>query len=330
MSGGEGLVERRLGRVDPRERYEEVVRLVEPGPPGFLTVGGERVPVSGEPVEALSDALYRRWYLQLDTPPPVSGPLRAVELDLAAALRGAHAGSEAFGAGWRAGRVSTHGRVEAVREGSVRLLERCDYVVPGRGARRAEPGDELLVVDRIDFAEEAGFWVTHLGAWPPEPPAPLVRVYWRVSLDGAPALVRLLTVAVSDVSVPAALKVVADASAFGRADALVLYVARDALGGLAGALRDAARRMEGSLRDPPPRLTRRVAPGVGLAEGPADGASFGQSRCRLIAAALAAAGAGGPGWVERGVAAIRRRLDQAGIDPDRSHLSVRGADDLDW
>lgn len=65
-------------------------------------------------------------------------------------------------------------------------------------------------------------------------------------------------------------------------------------------------------------FTRTLAPGIGLADEPADGTSFGRHRCRLLAAALVAAGPGA-GPAERR-AAILRGLADAGIDPAAPHL----------
>ena len=66
-------------------------------------------------------------------------------------------------------------------------------------------------------------------------------------------------------------------------------------------------------------FTRALAPGIGLADEPADGTEFARHRCRLIAAALVAAGPGA-GPAERRTAVLRALTD-AGLDPGALHLN---------
>jgi hypothetical protein len=271
------------------------------------------------PAGGLADFLYERWYLRIAAPEAPGEPL-PLELDVVAALRAAHAGSERFDRGWRARRVSTHGRAEAVHDdGRARVLERADYLVPRRPGRRAEPGDALAVVAREE-AIDAGFWITFLGDWPRAAEGLLARLYWRVPAAGAPALVRALTGAVMDAGAAGALKAPLAAAGFARADAVVLYLAPDTARSLAGELSAVAR--SALLRDPPPRLTRRLGVGVGVAEGWAARESFGQSRCRLVAEGIAAGG--------EPLAAIRARFAAAGLDPDRPYLEPGSTDGYGW
>lgn len=264
------------------------------------------LPAGGGPAEA-ADLLYARWYLQPRTSAPASGPVAAIEADPVAALRAAHAGTERFSPGWRARRVSTRGRAEAVRGGEVRVLDRGDYVVPARPGLRAEPGDELLACDRVDHVED-GFWVTYLGRWDAVGEAVLTRVYWRIAPTGAPALVSGLTAGLLDAGVPAAVKVALEPA--GRADAAVAYVRSADWPALVPDLQAVAGRVARHLSDPPPALTLRLAEGIGVAEGRAGEESFGQRRCRLVAGGALAGGAGG----------ARAALAAAGLDADRPHL----------
>ena len=119
------------------EQLREVAALV--------TGGGLPAGAGAPPADALAAALYEHWYLQMSALPAPPGPLRPIELDVVAALRAAHAGSDRYEPGWRARRVSTHGRAEVARGDRTRVVDRGDYVVPDRPGLRAEPGDELTV-----------------------------------------------------------------------------------------------------------------------------------------------------------------------------------------
>jgi hypothetical protein len=68
-----------------------------------------------------------------------------------------------------------------------------------------------------------------------------------------------------------------------------------------------------------PAFARILAPGVGLADEPADGSDIGRHRCRVIATALVTAGpSAGP--AERRIA-VRRALADAGLNPRAPHLN---------
>jgi hypothetical protein len=104
-----------------------------------------------------------------------------------------------------------------------------------------------------------------------------------------------------------------------RLGAAVVTVARSH----AGAVVRVAQRM----RDRSPLLfgpsvapfTRPMARGIGLADEPDDGTPFGRHRCRLIAAALVAAGPGADRAERR--TAVLRALTDAGLDPVALHLN---------
>ena len=305
------------------EQLREVAALVTAGADGRPALGGVPVPGTGPAEEALADALYAGWYLQVAPEPPPSGPLRPVELDVVAALRAAHAGSDRFEPGWRARRVSTHGRAEAFRGERTRVVDRGDYLVPARPGLRAEPGDELALLAREDTVEN-GFWMTFFGDWERAATEVVTRLYWRVSAPAAPALVHALSGLLLDAEVSAAMKAPVRGEGFARADAVVVYLPPAAFTALADRLAAVAEALDGALRDPPPRLARRLARGVGAAEGRAGAESFGQSRCRLVAAALAAPD--GTPAVER----IRARLAAAGLDPDRPHLEPGSRERYAW
>lgn len=266
------------------------------------------LPVGPGATARLADLLYARWYCAATEPP-------AAPHDVSEALRAAHAGSHRLEAGWSAERVSSAGRVLAVRGGEHRVLHPLDYVSPRRPGLPPGVGEPLLAVARREAPEPpAGFWLTVSPGWPPGA-APLVRVYWNVPVAAAPDLVRELTGNLLDAATPWALKLPADARDHGRPDAAVLYLPRSGFAALAPALAAVARGLGDRLLGHEPPLTLRLLPGVGVAENPGGAESFGSHRCRLIAEGLLDADA-----ALDPREAIRARFARAGIDPDRPHL----------
>jgi hypothetical protein len=290
--------------------------------PGVLerALAGLPAGLSQADVPALARRLYAEWYAGTE-PSAVEDPAD----DATEALRAAHAGAARFEPGWRAERVSSAGRVLATRDGETRLLHPLDYVCAGRPGLPPAAGGEVLAVARRDSPEPVdGYWMTWGRSWSPDgDQPPLVRVYWNVPVEGAPALVGALTAALEPVPVPWMLKLPQDVRQHERADAAVLYLPRRDFAAAAPALASAARALRDHLVEAEPPLALRLAPGVALAEDPGSDESFGMKRCRLIAEAVAISGSAAPGG-------IRARFVAAGLDPERPHLEPGSTAGYDW
>lgn len=273
-----------------------------------------------DPAE-LAEVLYQGWYLAIAPPEPPAGTPAPAELDLASALDAAHAGSLVFEPGWVAERVSSVGRVEAVHGERRRIVRPGEYVDLDRPGRLPEPTDRLRLVKPLSWIE-GGFWVTRSMSWLDGSSGPLTRLYVNVRLAGAATAVALLTAALEDAATPYALKVSTQLRDVQRADALVLYVPRGRFADLHGALERVVSSLadRGELAPATPRLTARLRPGVGAADGDGTGSSFGQERCTILAHALA----------------VRREpidalyvaaLGAEGLDPSRPYLSPQATHD---
>ncbi|GAA1517141.1 hypothetical protein GCM10009677_58060 [Sphaerisporangium rubeum] len=247
--------------------------------------------------------LYTRWYAgsaPIDQPPGFPASLVSV-------LRSADARAEEWEEGWLAVQVGPNGQVVARRDREVRLVFRGDYVVTGRPGLLARQGDPLMVSGRRDIVSPAGdWWYTSGGGWRVDrPPATLVRLYWNITFGHLPELTGRLTGLLGRIRRPWMLKCAADPPAHTRADVTVLYLDPEVAHDLAGPLRDMA--LDLPVRDSAPRLTLPVAPGLAAAWDPRGGESFGEHRCRLIAAP------------PHSKAGIVDRFTAAGISVDRPY-----------
>jgi len=272
-------------------------------------------------LEALADSLYG-WYLNVSPLPEPSGPLLPYELDLPAVLRVAHVNSTSFEGGWRAETVSTWGRAVAHKGEISRVLDRCEYTVPARRGLRAQPNDALVVSHCWDWIdEETGFWHLRKGAWPPPGADRLVRTYWNCVPAETPSVLKELTSvlgAARDLSY--VVKTPSQAAHNGRSDALVLYLGPSGFATVEGDLRSLASFLSRSLRPRTPRMALAISPCVAVAEGSLEGASFGQSRCRIIAGAFVAAEAEERRSEARLTELITAAFVTAGLDPRRPDL----------
>jgi hypothetical protein len=114
----------------------------------------------------------------------------------------------------------------------------------------------------------------------------IVRFYWHLTAEISPVWIRELTRRFNGAGVPFHAKVQSDPSAYFRADAGVLYVARAHLAGAMALLPGLHLAVGMHLRQSTPMFTKRLERGFAAAEDPGDGRSFGQHRCQLVAEGL--------------------------------------------
>ena len=236
---------------------------------------------------ALADHLYNHFYV-FGTPVPLNfrqGQM-GQEPDFAwmESMSTAFAGARVAQGKWTV--VGDHDRgVIAESNGTRFLLPRALLKHAPVAPRH---GDEVHVRQPSFLpAAMAGFCV-YLGDLTPKAPTaePHTRLYWNAHADGASVLARMLTSELNRTSVPFTLKLINTPDGYTRADSMVLYLPRDrtsqVLKLVAGHYNDIA----WTLKDAVPAFTMRIAGGIGFAEDPGTGESFGQHRCRLLAEAL--------------------------------------------
>ncbi len=151
-------------------------------------------------------------------------------------------------------------------------------------------------------------------------PALQLRLYWHLSAPGAVAFVEQCTRWLNRAGVAFRLKVLNDPESFERCDAGVLYLLRADYSAVEKLLRAVLGALEGYLHRAVPALTKPLAPGVGLAESPAAGESFGLHRCRCVAEGLVAAWSQGLATTEERLEQVEATLLEHRIQPDRPFL----------
>lgn len=282
--------------------------------------------VAAGPSGDLASTLYERWYSGWGS--DLAEPDPALPVDLVQALRAAHAGSVRFEPGWIVRSSTPDGRVVAVRGPAARVLDPADYVAEQRPGLPPRPGEPVRVTGRRDSTTaQAGYWVTW-GA--DEPRGAQVRLYWNAGATGAPGLVHAITAGLAHAGVAYTLKVPAVAEGFRRHDAVVLYLESAGLMHARQALLHTHAVCAALLEPAVPALTRRLARGLGLADEPTDGESFGTSRCRTIAGAMLPALRAGERDVQRLAALACERFAGLGHDPERLHLNPWTEADHAW
>jgi len=127
--------------------------------------------------------------------------------------------------------------------------------------------------------------------------------------------------------VPWRLTSTATTSAMPAPDATVLYLPIADIAALRPALEELVHDLQPFLAGAVPALTLRIGRGASLAQNPADGRSFGEHRCGLVARSVID---GHQCHHREQVARTMRTFADAGIDPQRPYLETAGSWDEPW
>ncbi|WBO21376.1 T3SS effector HopA1 family protein [Sphingomonas abietis] len=140
-----------------------------------------------------------------------------------------------------------------------------------------------------------------------------VRFYWNITSHGAPYLLQALGAGLERRRIPFQLKVPVSIAGYDRADTGVLYCAAEDVAAAIDVIEAVHIALGTALRPDVPLFVRRLAAGLGFAESPQSGESFGLQRSRLLAEGLIAAQSAGTLPVE----AMAARLAGYGLPADR-------------
>ncbi|HEX6629662.1 MAG TPA: T3SS effector HopA1 family protein [Gemmatimonadaceae bacterium] len=268
-------------------------------------------------ISLLTEVLYGQAYARRFGSAPVPTPVAGPGDDLTAVLGAAHPGRDRWEDGWEIRQPLSTGRVVAGRGVDARFLWPGEFVLADGPGMQPVKGARIRVWRPRESATlQPGFWFA-FGAAGGSEELPLLRVYFNLSADAAPVLVSALIGGLDRFGVPFRFKCLSRRSLYPRTDAAVLYVARRHWALAAEVVDAAAARVGRGMIDQTPLFTRRLSPGVALAEDPGGGESFGMHRCRLAAQGVWNAwrdGARGP--ADR-LAAVEAAFAQGGVDPAR-------------
>jgi len=282
----------------------------------------------------LSAALYRRFYCR-PSRGGVMGPPdpRAVRM-FVEALSSANCGNGCWDAGWVVEAIGADGAIQVRKPGQQLRFWASGTDFRGDGGEPM-PGETGRVRIGKELREMLPGFYMALGEADrpyrsPARPRAMTRFYWHLTAQAAAPWIKEVTRRFNAAAVPFEAKVLSDPATYQRADAGVLYVDdawRDAAFALLPPLHQA---VSSRLRAATPMFTRRLAPGLAMAEDPGDGQSFGQHRCLLIAQALQQAYRDGLDSALERVTAIVQAFTRNGFDAARPWLNPGSADELCW
>jgi hypothetical protein len=256
------------------------------------------------------------------TPPPTADP-KFVE-DLAAA----NGSRERWDAGWQTQQILPNGQTVILKGAMTRTVWPGEFLAHGAAGGPPRPGTAISVlVSRESRTMQPGFYFAFGEALgDQEDEFSLVRLYWHVGANGAAALIGGITRALNRFAVPFRCKTLAMPTLYDRADAAVLYVAKRHYRIAAQLLADLYPALRSLLEPETPLFTKRLADGVGLAESPKSGESFGMHRCRIVAEAICNAHARGLDAPEARVQEIVDAFSKSGLTLEHPFLNPGSID----
>lgn len=157
----------------------------------------------------------------------------------------------------------------------------------------------------------------------------VIRFYFNVSAFNAPNLMRQLTACLNRYQIPFKFKTLVQAQMYNRTDAAVLYVAKRYYHIVATLIVELQQDNKIILRNEIPLFTRFLIDGVGMAENPKTGLSFGMHRCNLMAQGLVEAWKLGKQNVSAQMELIELAFSKNQLNLNRAYLNPNSEDIFD-
>ena len=207
--------------------------------------------------------------------------------------------------------------------GQLLTIERLGFKVRARPEECRMPA-VVTVDDEVELRYQKerrhnspGFYVA-LGNTPVPTGEPLVRLYWNPTSAGALLLVAELTHRLNERGLPFHLKSIDHPSRYGRCDAVVMYFPASGWKETLAEVAAVYPRVSAEMQTRVPAFALRLAAGLGIAEDPGGGESFGGHRCALLAEGLLRAYEAGARGEDR-LEVVRDCFEEGGVDPDRPY-----------
>jgi hypothetical protein len=273
-------------------------------------------------VDALQRELYRSFYIQGRPVParPDRGVLARSDQAFVEALSVANSGVGGWDPGWRVETVEP--QIVRVARNGLHVRARASDYCAADGSCKA--GTLVSLRRPKELSASSPGYYTALGDVDLSRGRDDIelRVYFNVTAAGAVPLVVGCTRLLNAAQIPFTLKLLDHPTGYGRTDAAVLYLegggfdqARETLSAIATACAP-------HLRREPPAFTKPLARGVSVGEHrPTLGASFGSSRCRLVAEGIVAARERGDVHLSDRLDAVGRAFADNGLDLDAPYLA---------
>ena len=253
----------------------------------------------------------------------VATTLPAADEQFLKELSSANTSREYLDRGWRILRQLPTGHYVAEKNGLTRILFTGEFISHSDFRGPVQEGTNISIYcPRESKTMHPGFYyIFGESVGDQQDDSDLLRLYWNIRATGAVSLVRLLSERLNRFQLPFRLKVVNNPVSYDRSDAAVLYLNTRYFRVGGELIADVHNQIAYQLNVDTPLFSKNLRPGLGLAEEPTTGESFGQQRCRLLAEAI---------WnvyelsltdEHQQLGEIKKRFEVNGMSLDRPYLN---------
>jgi type III HopA1-like effector protein len=248
------------------------------------------------------------------------------------ALSAANASRQRWDVGWQIQQTLPSGQIVACKGAMTRMIWPGEFVGHGSPGAPPRPGTEIsLVAPKEARTMQPGFYFAFGEALADQQEDfSIVRLYWNVTVGGAAQLLGGVTGALNRFAIPFRFKCLSLPDQFDRTDAAILYVAKRHYRVAATLLADVYQAVRPSLKAATPLFSKPLADGLGLAEDPKTGESFGMNRCRLLAEAVCKTHDRGLDAAEARLSEVAATFATAGLSLDRPYLNGGSVDHYEF
>lgn len=296
-----------------------------------------RVPAEGAPpsqfntmptvplVQYLFQCYYQYCYVQpfKDDLPPLETSQVTLNESLIQQLSESNDTKDRWETGWQIAEILPTGQIRADKHGRTRYMWAGEFLSNQGFGVQPQPGMQINAFFPKESATiQPGFFFTFgqtfKDSWEE---SNAMRLYWHIDETGAPKLLRGISSRLNRFRIPYRFKVLNNSLPFNRSDSAVLFLNRRYYRIAIELMAEVHKEVKGHLKPETPLFTKHMGRGLGLAEDPNNGDSFGMSRCRMVAEGLwNAFNLGVTGDKER-FEQVEKQFESYGISLDRPYLN---------
>lgn len=278
-------------------------------------------------LHSLASELYSSFYLpgralavrrEADSPAMGTAPF----ID---ALSAANAGGGCWESGWEVRALAAE-EVVVRRRGLDLWVRRADCRVPGGAALAPGTQVDVRFPNELRGISPGFYMAVSDHGFDEGGVETIVRIYWNLTAAGATPWLRAATRLLNQARLCFRLKVLDEPAMFTRCDAAVIYIPRSQFAAAAEPLGRIHEAVVAYLKPDVPALTKPLVPGLGLAEDPGHGKSFGEHRCSLLAEGAVRAYEQRESALATRLAVVAACFGEAGISMDTPYLNPGSPD----
>jgi hypothetical protein len=247
---------------------------------------------------------------------------------LLARLIAANQGRERWDGGWEIYSITPEGRISVLKGDRQRSAAPGEYIVENYSGAPPQIGATVMLrVVRDSQVVQPGFYYMFgeaLGDMWDE--VFLTRFYFNCTATHVAELIANVTHAMNRTRVPFRMKALTDSGGYTRTDSMVLYCARRYFAVVNHLLALLPPPVLDGLESAVPLFTKCLRPGIGFAEDPGNGESFGMNRCQLLAEAIVSAWRWGRVDSDARFEAAAAVFQAAGLSIDQPYLAAGSVD----